>query len=68
MDKKYRPWLRALSGLSINFSAAWLVLPFIGSSVSFPQDILDFLVLTLNIVLGIIFLLLTVLIERRLEE
>lgn len=68
MSKKYRPWLRALSGLSINISAAWFALAFIGPNVSFPDSPEDFLKLTLNIVFGIVFLLLTVYLERRLEK
>lgn len=59
-----KPWLKALSGLSINISAAWFVVPFIGPSVSFPNSIWDFLVLIGNISLGIIFLLISVKLEE----
>lgn len=63
-----KPWLRAFSGLSINISAGWFGVAFIGPNVSFPSTLWEILVLTWNITLGIIFLLLTVFIERILES
>lgn len=68
MSKKYRPWLKAFSVISSNISAAWFAVPFIGPSISFPKDKSDFLVLTSDIGFGIVFLLLTVWCERRLEK
>jgi len=66
--KKYRPWIKALSGLSINVSAAWFAVPFIGTTIKFPQTFFDVVILTLDIILGILFLLITVLFERKLED
>lgn len=68
MKKKHRPWIKAFSGLSINISAAWFAVPFIGPSISFPNDKSDFLVLTSDIGFGIVFLLLTVWCEGKLEK
>ena len=67
-DLLAKPWLKALSGLSINFSAALYAVPFIGPNISFPKDILDFAILTMNIMLGTMFLLLTVWFEKELEK
>ena len=67
-QNRYRPWLRAFSGLSINLSAAWLAAPVIGPNVSLPKSIWDFLILTLNIILAIVFLLLSVWCERKLKN
>jgi|GEM_PF-2189454 len=66
--KKYRPWLRAFSGLFINISAAWFASSFIGTNISFPQTIFQFFALTLQIGFGIVFLLLTVRIEKELGK
>lgn len=66
--KKYRPWLRALSGLSINISAAWFANAFIGPNISLPRNTAEIFSLTLSLVLGIVFLLITVWLERKLEK
>jgi len=68
VEKKYRPWLKAFSAISGNISAAWFAVPFIAPSISFPKDKGDFLVLTSDIGFGIVFLLLTVWREGRLEK
>jgi len=65
---QYRPWLKALSGLSINISAAWFAIPFVGSSIAFPGDLLSWRTLIFSILLGILFLLITVWFERKLNE
>lgn len=67
-QKRYGPWLKAFSQLSINISAAWFATPFIGHALSIPNNLLDFFVLTINIVFGIVFLLLGVFFEKRLEK
>ena len=66
--KKYRPWFRAFSGLFINVSAAFFAAAFIGQNIAFPKNFLDIFVLTVNVVFGMVFLLLTVLTEKRLEK
>lgn len=63
-----KPWLKALSGLSINISAAWFIAPVIGSNISFPESFSVLRILVFDIVLGIIFLLITVLIEKGIEK
>lgn len=68
VKKKYRPFLRAFSGLSINISAAWFAVPFIGTSIAFPNDLLSFRTLIASILFGILFLLVTVWFERKLEK
>lgn len=66
MKKGKRAWLRSLAGLSINISAGWLGLVFIGPNFSLPSSIYEFFTLIISLVFGIIFLLITVLLERRL--
>lgn len=68
VNKNYRPWLRALSGLFINISAAFFVAAFIGPTILFPKNPEQFVSLTLNIGFGILFLLTTVMLERMLEK
>ena len=63
-----KPWLSALAGLTINISAAWFVVPFIGVNVSLPNEIWDIFVLFGNITFGIIFLLIAVSLEKRLRR
>ena len=67
MIKNSRPWLKALSALSSNISAAWLAVAFIGPNISVPKNTKEILVLILYIMFGIIFLLITVLLEKELE-
>lgn len=68
MNVYRRPLLRALAGLSINTSAAFFAVAFIGPHVAFPKTPEEFTFLTVNIVFGIVFLLLTIWCERRLEQ
>lgn len=63
-----KPWLRAFSGLSINLSAGWFGVVFIGPNVSFPKNLWDFAVLTADIILAIVFLLVTVWCEKELQK
>ncbi len=62
-----RPWLKSFAGLSINVSAAWFALALIAPQVSYPEIIL-FLSLMKNIFFGIVFLVLSVVIEKHLEN
>lgn len=68
MSKRYHPWLKAFSGLSINLSAAFLATPFIGLNIAFPNNVGQFFILTLHIVFAIVFLLLSILCERKLDN
>lgn len=63
-----KPWLRSWSGLSINISAAWFVAPFIGANLTIPTSIWKLAVLIADLLLGIMFLLITVWCERRLQK
>ena len=63
-----RPWLKAYSGLSINISAGFLGVVFIGPNVSFPKNLWDFSILTVDIILAILFLLVTVWCEKELDK
>lgn len=62
------PWLKAYAGLSINISAAYFAVAFIGSNIVFPYDLNKFLVLIWNIIFGIVFLLITVKCEKEIEK
>lgn len=66
--KLSKAWLKALSGLSINLSAAWFATALIGVNIAAPKEFGELLVLTFNLVFGIIFLLLTVKFEENLEK
>ena len=60
------PWLKALSGLSINLSAAWFALAMVTpnfANLSTPDALI---VLIRDIASGIVFLIINVIIERRL--
>jgi hypothetical protein len=63
-----KPWLHAFSGLSINLSAGWLLAAFIGPNVSFPENLKQFIVLTVHVGFAIVCLLLTVWLEKELEK
>jgi len=64
----FRPLLKALSGLFINLSAGFFGVSIIGPNLSFPKGPTDFVVLTVNIIFGIVFLLLTILCEKEIEK
>ncbi len=64
--KKYRiAWFRSLSGLAINISAAWFAAAFIGSTIALPKNPEELIFLTVNIIFGIVFLLLSVWFEKK---
>lgn len=63
-----RSWLKAFSGLLINLSAALLVAPFIGYTIALPQTFNEFAILLVDFGTAIIFLLLTVWCEKRLDR
>lgn len=68
MRRLPRPLLKTLSGLFINISAAWFIVSFVGPNISFPKSEREFLVLTWQIVLGIVFMLLSLWCEKELEN
>lgn len=61
------PWLKALSGLCINLSAAWFVLAFVTPNFELSRPD-AFWVLTYDIYFGIVFLLIAVKLEKYLES
>lgn len=64
MSRKYRPGLKSLSGLFLNFSAAWFGLAFITPNI--VGDVSPWL-LTRNVFFGIFYLLASIQIEALLE-
>lgn len=68
MKRKYRPWARSLSGLYQNISASWLGLAFITPNFASLNSQQAAFVLTLDILFGILFLLLSVKIEQMLNS
>ena len=68
MKRLTKPWLKAFSGLSINISAGWFAILLIGPSVAFPDTGPEILALIRSIVNGIIYLLITVVLEQELEK
>lgn len=63
-----RPWLKALSGLFINFSAAWFALIFITPVFIKVSSFEAIFLLTRDFIFGILFLVATVKIEEKLEN
>lgn len=63
MNKKFYPWLKTLSGFFNNISVVWFTLAFI--TPNFTNG--DLLTLTLDVLLGILFLLAAGLIESVLD-
>ncbi|MBM4401799.1 MAG: hypothetical protein FJ044_00970 [Candidatus Cloacimonetes bacterium] len=63
-----KPWLKALSGLCVNLSAGWFGAALITFNFLDPSKKGGFWVLTYDIVFGTLFLLLTVRVEKYLEE
>lgn len=63
MNKKFRPWIKTLSGFCNNVAVVWLSLAFITPNF-IPGDLLT---LTLNVLLGIVFLIVAGLLETSLE-
>ncbi len=67
MPKKYRPWAKTISNILQNLSAGWFGLAFITPNFIQIDGTQDFFVLTLDILFGILFLLLSVKIEQMLD-
>lgn len=63
-----KPWLRAFSGLFINFAAGYFALAFITPNFTNPATPNAFVILTWNILFGIVFLIASVKTEERLER
>ncbi|MBI4092007.1 MAG: hypothetical protein HY427_02275 [Candidatus Levybacteria bacterium] len=63
-----RPWLKALSGLFINFSAAWFALIFITPIFTKVSSSEATFTLTRDFIYGMLFLIATVKIEEKLEN
>lgn len=63
-----QPWLKALSALSINLSAAWFDLAILTPNFAKTQYLQVVIALTLDFMLGILFLLFTVKIEGLLQS
>lgn len=63
-----KPWLRAWSGLLINFSAALFIIPITGYTILFPQNLIELGTLFADLLFGIMFLILTVKCEERLKR
>ena len=66
MKQYRRPFLRALSAVAANISAAWFILAFVTPNFA-GVSIESIITLTRDILLGIVFLVLTTIIERILE-
>ena len=67
MFKEYRPWLRTISGIFQNFSAGWFGVAIITPNFTGITSLEDVLTLTLDILFGILFLLLSARLEKLLE-
>ena len=61
-------WLKAFSGLCINLSAAWFGLAFVTPNFADLSNINILWVLIRDVLFGIVFLVLTAIIERRMEK
>lgn len=70
MQNYYRPILKSLSlsGLSINISAALFTGALVGINIDFPKDIRETQALPIGLVLSIVFLTLTIILEKELEK
>lgn len=67
--RKYsRAIMRALSGLSVNISAIFFAAAFIGPNLSFPRTPDQVFSLTMNIVFGILFLVISIILEGKLDK
>lgn len=68
MTKTKKAFLKALSSVTGNLSAAWFALVFITPNLSYIFTIKTIVVLTYDVVFGIVFLVLTTIIERYLSD
>lgn len=64
MKKRYIPWIKALSAISSNIAAGWFGVTFITPNFTDIFRIEGIVTLTQDILLGILFLIATVLLER----
>ena len=60
--------LKSLAGLSINISAAYFGLVFIGTTVAFPKNFYQVVVLIFYILSAIVFLGFSIIFEKELEK
>ncbi len=67
MKRKYRPWLRTFSGVFQGLCTAWFSLAFVTPNVTSLNKIEGVLLLTLYILFGMLFLILSVKTEHILE-
>lgn len=68
MIKTKRAFLKALSSVTGNLSAAWFAVAFVTPNFTNIFSIKTMSFLTQNIILGIVFLILTAFIERKLAK
>ena len=68
MSRLPKSWLKALSALSINMSAAWFGVVAVAPNFWPPVGLKSFLLLTTDIFAGTLFLLMTVKLEGVLEK
>lgn len=62
-----KPFLRALSGLFINLSAAWFILAFVTPNFADITMRASQIILLRDVFLGILFFVITVLVEKKSE-
>lgn len=67
MKRKYRPWLKSLSGVFQGLSAGWFGLAFVTPNSTKIDTLENILALTLDILFGMLFLVLSVKAEHILE-
>lgn len=68
MDRYQHSFIKALAGLSLNISAAWFALAFITPNFVDLHALEAVIVLTKDIVLGIVFLVLNIIFEQHLKN
>lgn len=68
MRRLGRPLLKALAAVTGNFSAAWFALAFVTPNFTSIFRLEGVLVLTKNVVLGILFLVATAILEKTLLD
>jgi hypothetical protein len=67
MTKRFIPVMKSLSALLINFSAVWFAFAFITPNYTSISLLNSLLLLTKDIAFGMVYLFLSVFIERNLE-
>lgn len=63
-----KPHLRVYSGLAINISAALLVAPFVGYTISLPKTAWELAILIVDFGTAIMFLLFAIWCEKKLDR